>query len=189
MRIMTPPGQTTRPTTDRVKEAVFSSLVTWLSRCDESAHKQMDGIYFLDLFAGSGGVGLEAASRGAQVVMVDQSVAAIKAISSNSATTRLQNRCRYHQMNAIHWLERKHIGQPFDIVWADPPYEMSAEQVDKIVATLISQGYLADDGLVAIERSSRDRGVNWPDYLNDSWERKYGETTVYYAAHMEQTEV
>ena len=90
-RIDTPKGSRTRPTTDRTREALFSALASWFGTADEAPERQLDGVAVLDLFAGSGAVGLEAASRGAgPVVLVESDGSTARLIAANARDLRLR---------------------------------------------------------------------------------------------------
>ena len=79
-------------------------------------------------------------------------------------------------------LVRRQPAYPFDIVFLDPPYELSTPSVEAILRDLVTNGWLTAEGLVVVERSSRDAPPRWPDGLGDTWEKKYGETVLYYGA-------
>ena len=111
IRLKTLEGDTTRPTAERVKEAVFSML-----------QFDLEGRAVLDLFAGSGQLGLEALSRGAaHAVLVDKSKAAIKIIEENAIKTKLALECTIKLSDAMDYL-RRNRGTKFDIIFLDPPY-------------------------------------------------------------------
>lgn len=177
-----PAGEQTRPTSDRVREALFSALASWLGTIDETVDAQLAGVSFLDLFAGSGAVGLEAASRGASpVVLVDEHRHAAQAISRNIADTGLTAKL-------IQASVRSFLAAPtgrFDIVWLDPPYRFASGELDELLA-IVAADWLAADGLVVVERAKRDTAPSWPASASDSWERRYGETVLYFAQFDEQ---
>lgn len=113
VRLKTLPGEETRPTVERVKESVFSML-----------QFEMEGRCVLDLFAGSGQMGLEAVSRGAACsVLVDSSKEAVQVISENAERTGLNHDCRIVHSDATHYLQNCR-NQKFDIVFLDPPYAL-----------------------------------------------------------------
>jgi len=112
-RLVAPPGDTTRPTTDRVREAVFNAL--W-------SRGLLDGARVLDLFAGSGALGVEALSRGADhVTFVDDDARARRAVAGNLAATGLADRADVVADRAERFLAR-YTGPPFDLAFCDPPY-------------------------------------------------------------------
>lgn len=177
-RIQVPAGSHTRPTTDRAKEALFSSLASWAGGSSLGAAEQLTGIAFLDLFAGSGAVGLEAASRGAnRVVLVDNSPAAARAIKTNIASTELPN-VSVKQSHARTFLEGS--VSSFDIVFLDPPYDMPTHAIVELASLIVDRKWLVDNGVLVIERSAREPAPVVPQ-LADRWERTYGESVLYFA--------
>lgn len=183
MRIATPKGDTTRPTTDRVKEALFSSLATWFGTVDAASDEQLADVSVLDLFAGSGGLGLEAASRGAQrVVCVDNHTAPL--IRENIATTGLRVEVSGGSVDAA----LKGAPGRFDLVFIDPPYDLPTATVERILAALVDGDALEPQALVVVERSKRSGSPVWPEPFGDTWERGYGETTLHFGALREEQE-
>lgn len=176
-RITAPRGDTTRPTSDRVKEALFSALATWFDTVDEAPDQHLSGVSVLDLYAGGGGLGLEAASRGAAtVVAVDQHTA--RTITENARRTNLQVEVRSARaQQAV-----KVPGQQFDLVFVDPPYDVPGPDVDQLVSHLAAAGGLAPQALVVIERSRRTQPPEWSPEFTTTWERRYGETTLHFGA-------
>ena len=137
-KLIAPKGEHTRPTAERTKEAVFSML-----------QYEFEGRRVLDLFAGSGQMGLEAVSRGAALaVLVDGDRAAIDAITKNAAHTRLADRVRIHQTDALALLDKK-VGDPFHLIFLDPPY--ATDLVSKCLAKIAKGGILAKGGVVVCE--------------------------------------
>lgn len=177
-RLSTPAHSRTRPTTDRVREALFSSLVTWAGTTDQPADRQLAGLGILDLFAGTGAVGLEAASRGAApVVLVEKDAATAKLAAGNARTTGLQ--AKVVTASVASFL----AGPPpasFDIVFADPPYEHPNHAITELLESLLAGGWLAPDALVVLERATRDAAPGLPALLCDTWTRRYGETSIFY---------
>ncbi len=173
-----PSGDRTRPTTDRVREALFSALATWTGGTEGPAEQQLAGVRFLDLYAGSGAIGLEAASRGAdQVVLVENHRSVVEVIRRNISATGLADRVQVRPMGVDACLAGP--AEPFDIVWCDPPYGVATEVVDGVLARL-ADGWLAADGLVVVERSRRDPDPTWPEILPEVWTRRYGETQLHF---------
>ena len=176
-RIAAPKGDATRPTSDRVKEALFSALASWFETVDEAADQHLAGVSVLDLYAGTGGVGLEAASRGASpVVAVDQHTA--RTITENARRTRLNVEVRAGRAQQV----AAAPDRSFDLVFVDPPYDVSPTDVDELVAQLSAAGGLAPQALVVIERSRRTEAPKWPTEFTATWERRYGETTLHFGA-------
>lgn len=174
-----PSGQTTRPTSDRVREAVFSSLVSWLGTGDHAPEAAFDGVSFLDLYAGSGAVGIEAASRGASPVrLVERDPKVADVCRANAARLRLRMTVTRASVPTLLAAPADHA---YDIVWLDPPYAVPVDEVSAAVAQLDGQGWLAPDGLVVVERATRTPDPVFPDRLADTWSRRYGETTIHFA--------
>lgn len=173
-RSITVPPSGTRPTTDRVREALFSAIT---SRMD------LDGTAVLDLFAGSGALGLEAVSRGADVVwFVEDNPRAVASIRANTAGVS-------SSFPAVRPTVKRAalpaavagpcpVAGGFDLVLADPPYEKSGELDAPVLEALSAGGWLTGDALVVWERSRRDPAVRWPDGYEVEFERTYGETAV-----------
>lgn len=138
IQLKTLDGMETRPTTDRIKETLFNMIDPWIGDCD-----------FLDLFAGSGGIGIEALSRGArEAVFVERNEAGVKVIRENLNRTRLTERAVCMQAEVSAGLRRL-IGREFDYIFMDPPYH---ERLEKDVLTLIQElAILRKDGMVIVE--------------------------------------
>jgi 16S rRNA (guanine966-N2)-methyltransferase len=169
-RLAVPPGDGTRPTADRVREALFSSL--------EAEFGALAGLRVLDLYAGSGALGLEALSRGAaHVLLVEAEHKAVRAITENVATVGLDGAvvqpARAEQVLA------GTPAEPYDLVLADPPYALAGAAVTELLALLVD-GWLATDALVVVERPRRAEPLAWPPGLVAQRERRYGETMLWY---------
>ncbi|MDU0968617.1 MAG: 16S rRNA (guanine(966)-N(2))-methyltransferase RsmD [Actinomycetaceae bacterium] len=160
------PSQGTRPTSDRVREAIFSRLASWGA---------IERARVLDLYAGSGALGLEALSRGARSAdLVDASEQACRVARANARSTGLG--ARVYRADAAAYLGR---GGEWDLVFADPPYALDSAELDRVIA-LIGE-HVSDDAVVVIERATRD-GAPAPAPWGSAWESKaYGETTVWYS--------
>jgi 16S rRNA (guanine966-N2)-methyltransferase len=175
-RLLTPGGDGTRPTSDRVREAAFGVLASELGRAGDAA-AMLDGLAFVDLYAGSGAVALEAASRGASsVVAVEQDRRAAEVIRRNVRDTGLGVR-------VVAASVEKYLGTTptaFDVCWLDPPYRLANTAVEAVLARL-AQGWLAPGAIVVVERARRGDPFAWPEVLGDRWERRYGETTLFLA--------
>ena len=169
-RLRTPRGELTRPTSDRVREALFSAL--------ESTLGSLEGIRFLDLYAGSGAVGLEALSRGAAAaVMVEQDRRTATLVRDNARTVGLGDRAQVVGSSAARFLAEA-APEEHDVVFLDPPYGLSREAVEADLALLAARGWLADDALVVVERSARDAALTWPEGYAEGRLRRYGETAL-----------
>jgi 16S rRNA (guanine966-N2)-methyltransferase len=179
-RIRTPPGSATRPTTDRVREALFSAIAAWAGTSAAAAEESLAGLGFCDLYAGSGAVGLEAASRGAgPVLLVERDSNAARHIRRNATELGLSVSVHVGDVGTL-----LHRGPPasFDIVFADPPYDDASTTLDAQLARLVDNGWVSRPGLVILERSRRSAPPNWPDSVWRTWVRPYGETSVYFGS-------
>lgn len=166
-----PKGDVTRPTSDRVREAVFSGL---------DARGVLRGARVLDLFAGSGALGLEAASRGAaDVVLVDSSRQATEAARHNVAALGMP-RVSVVLSSVQRFLDGR-AARPADVVLIDPPYSAGEDVVAAVLGSLAEGGWLAAGALVVVERSSRSVEPRWPAGLVREGVRRYGETTIWTA--------
>jgi 16S rRNA (guanine966-N2)-methyltransferase len=175
-RIHTPPGSGTRPTSDRVREALFSRL----EHLDAVHHAKV-----LDLYAGSGALGLEAASRGAtSVLLVESDWAAVAVIRKNIADLALPGVDIGVRADTV---ERALLSGPpsekarCDLVLVDPPYEVTEEALGDALTLLVTHGWLSPDALVVVERSARSPEPRWPLGLDGAGERRYGETKMWFA--------
>ncbi len=168
-RLAAPPGVRVRPTADRVKEAVFSSL------------GDVEGQVVLDLFAGSGGLAIEALSRGAAAaVLVEVSKGVAGVARENLARAHVAERARVVAAPAARFVEAP-FGGPFDLVLLDPPYDLPATQVLALLRGLQTAGALVDHAAVVLERSRRgDALPELPGWLALQRERAYGDTTVHF---------
>ncbi|MDR0990878.1 MAG: RsmD family RNA methyltransferase [Propionibacteriaceae bacterium] len=177
-RLTTLAGSSTRPTSERVREAVFNHLAVRLGRGAVAPAEQLAGVSLIDLFAGSGAIGFEAASRGADpVAWVERQPAAARVIEQNKR--QLGASGRLYRAEVGHFV-RTAAAQPFTVVWLDPPYSLPTAEVDQLVTALRHHGWLAEAGLLVLERS---RSAVRPDLSNftDTWSRDYGDTCVYSA--------
>lgn len=170
-RLRAPAGAATRPTSDRVREALFSAL--------ESERGTLEGAAFLDVYAGSGAVGIEARSRGAaRVVLVEAARPALDAIRANIATLAL-GEVEVLAGKADRVGRGQPPGGPFDVAFFDPPYRESDGALAGVVAAFADHGWLAAGALVVVERDRRSAWT-WPDSLAPLRSRGYGETVLWY---------
>lgn len=150
---------------------MFSSL--------ESELGGLQGLSFLDLYAGSGAVGLEAASRGAApVVLVDSDRQAWHAARENVAALGLPV-VLHREPVEVH-LSSRAPTQGFDVVFVDPPYAMEEAEVSRCLALLVQHAWLAPDAVVVVERSARGCAPQWPVGVVQTRSRRYGEATFWY---------
>jgi 16S rRNA (guanine966-N2)-methyltransferase len=171
-RLVAPSGDGTRPTSDRVKEAWFSSL-----------QPVLPGARVLDLYAGSGALGLEALSRGAAAVtFVEKGREALAALRTNLAavglpgTTVLARDVRTALAGDL-------ADAPFDVVVADPPYRLAEDEVTAVLGALVR--HLAAGAIVTFERGRREPVPSWPPELGEAEARRYGDTTLHRATLLE----
>ena len=170
-RLRTPTGEATRPTADRVREALFSTL--------ESRLGSLTGLRFLDLYAGSGAVGLEAVSRG---------VGVLTSVESDRRTARLvQDNASRLGFRTVQVLSQpvvkvlaRHPRAPYDVVFADPPYVLGNDELEPVLALLVAHGWLATGSVLVVERSARSVEPAWPDGLVRERVKEYGETVLWY---------
>ena len=171
-RLVAPAGSLTRPTSDRVREALFSAL---------DSMTDLSGARFADLFAGSGAVGLEALSRGAgHALLVESDARAARAIRDNIVALRVGSAARLVTGRVAQVLAVPPDGDPYDLVFADPPYSVGDDEIVEIQEALLANGWLAKGAVVAIERSSRGDPLSWVDGITADRSRRYGETTLWY---------
>ena len=173
-RLQTPPGRGTRPSSDRVREALFSSL---------DALVDVDGCRFIDLYAGSGAVGLEAASRGASaVLLVEADARAARTVRANIAALDLAGRCRLLTARLPGALAAGPGEEPYDVVFADPPYDVGNEEIADLLAGLVAYGWLAAGAVVVVERSVRTGTLPGVEGITLQRSRRYGESVLWYLA-------
>ncbi|MGH3430831.1 MAG: 16S rRNA (guanine(966)-N(2))-methyltransferase RsmD [Mycobacteriales bacterium] len=164
------PGTVTRPTSDRAREALFSSLASLMDLQDAR---------MLDLYAGSGAVGLEALSRGAShALLVESDPKAVATIAENIESVGLPGALL--RRHAVEKLTSIDADAPYDVVFADPPYQLPASALCGGLVQLWRRGWLADTAVVVVERSSRDADWVWPEPWEGLKSRQYGEATLWY---------
>lgn len=161
-----PPGMKTRPTIDRIKETLFNMIAFDIPDCR-----------FLDLFSGSGAIGIESLSRGAEeTVFVEKDQEALGCIRQNLTKTKLQDKalvCNKDIFDALKWLKEK--GQKFDIIFLDPPYALP--NIDKILKKIVDDDLLSENGYIILERNTNTI-VTLPQSLVLWKEKAYKTTTL-----------
>lgn len=173
--IATPRGSATRPTTDRVREAVFSRL---------EALVDLDGARVLDLYAGSGALGLEAVSRGAgHLLAVEKHRATAALVERNARTLGLADlvEVRTASVSAVLRDGPSRDEDRYHVVLLDPPYPLSETALGEVLGLLLTQGWLDGEAVVVVERSARSPEPAWPVGLRHLSSRSYGETAVHVA--------
>jgi 16S rRNA (guanine966-N2)-methyltransferase len=161
-------GTGTRPTTDRVRESLFNVL---------DARMELAGAVVLDLYAGSGALGIEALSRGAAsatFVESDRRAAAVitanlAALGITGATVRSANVTTVVAGDAV---------RPADLVFADPPYELPAADVEAVLAALADRGWVANGAIAVVERPASGPALAWPVGWTPGRDRRYGDTRL-----------
>ncbi|MEL6341157.1 MAG: 16S rRNA (guanine(966)-N(2))-methyltransferase RsmD [Myxococcota bacterium] len=167
-RLVTPKHRRTRPTSDRVRESIFSIL------------GDVDGNRVLDAYAGSGALGLEALSRGARSVdAVDRDRAAREAITANARALGVQEQLHFHVGDTVRLLLTKRLGGPYDLVFIDPPYASSL--FEHTLAALATSAVVSEHGRIVGEfptRAEPTLGSEWVLHTR----KTYGDTSIVIAA-------
>ena len=179
-KLFSPPS-ITRPTSDRAREGLFSSLI--------STFGTLEGLHFLDLFAGSAAVGVEALSRGAALV---------EAVESNSVSADVceenfallssltgVGKFKVHNKTVFEFLNHT-ASNPYEIIYIDPPYEVANSEIEKILKKIISLNLLSKFGVVAIERDGKVKAFTWPPSLTELKVRSYGAGSIHYGVQTER---
>ncbi len=171
-RLAAPPGRGTRPTADRAREALFSALEAQLG--------SLAGRRVADLYAGSGAVGLEALSRGASaVVLVESDPAAVRSLRANVDAVGLPG------AEVVAGRVERVVSRPtgsaaYDLLFADPPYALTDDDLRAVLTAAADNGWLAADALLVVERATRGAEWRWPAGVDALRARRYGEATLWY---------
>ncbi|MGQ0773066.1 MAG: 16S rRNA (guanine(966)-N(2))-methyltransferase RsmD [Pseudonocardiales bacterium] len=175
-RLAVPPHGT-RPTSDRVREAVFSTI---------QARRDLHGARVLDLYAGSGALGLEALSRGAAYVrFVESDRRAAAVLRRNVEALGLGGpggAAAQVNVAAVAAVLAGNPDQPYDVVLADPPYALDTDALSGVLDDLARGGWLASGALLVVERPARAVAPTWPDGVAALTVRRYGDTAVHYGS-------
>jgi len=176
-RLFSPPS-ITRPTSDRAREGLFSSLI--------STFGTLDGLHFLDLFAGSGAVGVETLSRGAGLVeSVENNSSSAEVCEKNFALLLNQpnlGKFKVHKTTTFEYLN--HVAnKQFEIIFIDPPYEVTNLEIEKILRKIESNNLLSKFGVIAIERDAKGEPFTWPDAFEEVKIRSYGQGAIHYGSY------
>ena len=179
-KLFSPPS-ITRPTSDRAREGLFSSLI--------STFGTLEGLHFLDLFAGSAAVGVEALSRG---------TALVEAVESNSVSAEVceenfallssltgVGKFKVHNKTVFEFLNHT-ASNLYEIIYIDPPYEVANSEIEKILKKIISLNLLSKFGVIAIERDGKVKAFTWPPSLTELKVRSYGAGSIHYGVHTER---
>ena len=175
---LTTPKAGTRPTTDRTKEAIFSHLDSW---------GVLDDARVLDLFAGTGALGIEALSRGARELVAVESSAPAAALIAQTLTALKHNRswelgmsARVIKARAEKYAACASAVAPFDVIFIDPPYAFETNDCNQLLADLASRELTSSNTVIILERSTRSEEPTAPENWEITDRRYYGETAVYY---------
>ena len=187
-RLTVPGGRSTRPTSDRAREGLFATVTSVVG--------SLAGVRVLDLYAGSGAVGLEALSRGAgHVLLIESGARAAPVVRQNIAALGLPGATviadRVERVltrgpepsaapSPVPGPEPGPEPGRYDVVFADPPYAAPDEEVTRVLGMLSSEGWLAAGALVVVERATRSGPVRWPEGFVPDRARRYGEATFWY---------
>ncbi|MET9482801.1 16S rRNA (guanine(966)-N(2))-methyltransferase RsmD [Streptomyces sp. NPDC006638] len=171
-RLAVPPGTGTRPTSDRAREGLFSSWGSLLGT--------LEGVRIADLYAGSGAIGLEALSRGAvHALLVESDPRAARTVRENVRTLGLPG-AEVRTGKAEQIVTGPAPDAPYDLVFLDPPYAVTDDDLREILLTLRTQGWLTGDAVATVERSTRGGEFGWPGGFEPLRSRRYGEGTFWY---------
>jgi len=173
-RLAVPDGRATRPTSDRAREGLFGTVASIVG--------PLTGTRVLDLYAGSGAVGLEALSRGAsRVLLVESGARATAVIRQNIEAIGLPGATLIaDRVERVLARGPRQEGNRYDVAFADPPYAMADAEISRVLSLLADEGWLAPEALVIVERATRSGPVRWPDGFVPDRARKYGEATFWY---------
>lgn len=169
------PDAETRPTSSRVREAIFSSV--------EHAVSGLDDLRVLDLFSGSGAFGIESISRGAaEAVLIEKDLRAADTLHTNVANFGIK-KARVVIADAFTDVAQKSGRGTFDVVFIDPPYSFADQDVNSLIANLVSNDWLNDYALIVVERGSRSQ-VQWPESVEELRKKVYGDTSIWYGQYL-----
>ncbi|WEV69619.1 16S rRNA (guanine(966)-N(2))-methyltransferase RsmD [Bifidobacterium sp. ESL0775] len=171
----------TRPTTDRTKEAIFSKLEAW---------GVLEDARVLDLFAGTGALGIEALSRGADELVAVESAGPAAALIDKELSNLKRNRSWDSRTMKARVMRKRaeriaagYDGPAFDVIFADPPYALTTEECSQLIADLVASPAADEQTVLVFERSTRSDPLIIPKGWQISDQRRYGETEVYYIDH------
>lgn len=169
------PVAETRPTSSRVREAIFSSV--------EHAVSGLNDLRVLDLFSGSGAFGIEAISRGAvEAILIEKDLRAADTLHSNVDNFGIKN-ARVVIADAFTEVLQKSGRGSFDVVFIDPPYSTEDEAVNSLIANLAKNEWLNEYALIVVERGLKSR-VLWPEFVEELRKKVYGDTSIWYGQYL-----
>ncbi|MDI6799180.1 MAG: 16S rRNA (guanine(966)-N(2))-methyltransferase RsmD [Actinomycetota bacterium] len=168
-KLYSPKGLDIRPTSDMVKESLFNML-----------NDKVQGCNVLDIFAGSGSIGIEALSRGANsVVFIDSSQDSVSAIKKNLELTGLPDRANIIRADALTTLSRKGLkGSKFELIFLDPPYKIDSDVLNSIFISLLNEGFLRQGSLIILEHSSKRDFSSPLEQIERRVVKKYGDQAI-----------
>ncbi len=173
-KLFSPEDERVRPTSDRAREGVFSSL--------ESAFGSLTDLYFLDLFAGSGAVGVEALSRGAEIVhAVEEEVSELTS-NNFQLVGSASGSFKVFKNRAKRFLESD-LALRYDIIFMDPPYDVSNEEIVELLEIIKERSLIQPRGIIAIERASKSKPFEWPEGMECEKVRSYGQGSIFYGGY------
>lgn len=172
--LASPADERIRPTSDRAREGLFSSL--------ESEYGSFSDLYFLDLFSGTGAVGVEALSRGAALVHSVEEEFFELAIGNFELVDQAQGKYRVFHSRALPFLESENACR-YDIIFMDPPYEVTNEEITELLMVIAERKLIQPRGIIAIERATKDDAFAWPDGMVCEKVRSYGQGSIYFGGY------
>ena len=172
-RALKVPDAGTRPTAERVREAVFSSLTSLDAIAEVSV---------LDLFAGSGAFGIESISRGANhCVFVEDNKNAVAVINKNIEDLKVNAHVVDAKVETLFSAKpAEKLKMPAQLIFLDPPYEMPLAQISKVITSGLANSWFSDDAILVVETSKRSGDFVWPDGFESIRDKSYGDTCVWY---------
>lgn len=169
------PDAEIRPTSSRVREAIFSSV--------EHAVSGLDDLRVLDLFSGSGAFGIESISRGAaEAVLIEKDLRAADTLHLNIAGLEIKN-AKVVIADVFMEVAQTSSRGAFDVVFIDPPYAFDDEQVNTMISNLVENAWLNNYALLVVERGSRSQ-VQWPEPVEELRKKVYGDTSIWYGQYL-----
>lgn len=172
--LISPDDDRVRPTSDRAREGIFSSL--------ESEYGSLTDLYFLDLFAGSGAVGVEALSRGVAIAhAVEEDVSDLTSANYALVSGAL-GKYQVFKNRAKRFLESDKAIR-YDIIFMDPPYDLENEEITEMLQIIADRELIQPRGIIAIERASKSKPFEWPAGMACEKVRSYGQGSVFYGGY------
>ena len=181
-QLVSPPDQT-RPTSDRAREGLFSTVESSFNIVGDW---DSTNIKVLDLFAGSGAVGIESYSRGATYVeCVENNFEAASAIDRNISILKIETmKFKNIKMSVEKYLQNfRSNDEGFDFIYIDPPYKYENSEIESILSQIIQNNFLLIGGLIAVERNKKGAAFTWPSPLKLEKVKKYGQGCIYFGGN------